>query len=388
MNPAVAVVGAGGIGGCIAAELAGAGASVTVVDADRAHVDAISHDGLVVHGVRGEHRVRVADAVEPSGWSGPADLVLLAVKSADREAAVDTLVPRLAPGGVVVVLQNGWNAERVADRVGATRTIAAMVHVVGTLDRPGHVTRHTEGTLHIGSAAEPGVARKRLECVAGRLSTAVDCTPVDDVWGYIWSKQVWGATMPVNALVDQPAADTYAHEWVQRVLLAVIVEGMRAAAAAGVRLRPYERFDPAEFDLTGGLPWTAFRPLLPRGSAKGNSGVWRDIRVRHRPTEVPHLTGELVRIGRRHGLAMSVNGHIAELIAGIESGDLEMGWPLLRELVPLAEAVLATLPGLDGPARRHDGLARCRAASHHHEQLDGRPPVATTSEEIRHDHCD
>jgi 2-dehydropantoate 2-reductase len=372
MSSAVTVVGAGGIGGCIAAELAGAGTRVTVVDADRAHVDAVRRYGLLVRGVRGEYRVPVADAVVPDAWTEPAELVLLAVKSGDREAAVDVVADRVAPDGLVVVLQNGWNAARVADRVGASRTVAAMVHVVGTLDRPGEVTRHTDGTLHIGSAAEPGVARDRLVRLADLLSVAVDCSAVDDVWGYIWSKQVWGATMPVNALVDQPAADTYGHEWVQRILLAVIVEGMQAAAAAGIRLRPYERFDPTLFDLGAGRPWTAFRPLLPRGSAKGNSGVWRDIRVHHRPTEVPHLTGELVRIGRRHGLAMSVNARIAELVAGIESGDLEMGWPVLRELRPLAEEVLATLPGLDPrthPSER--AVGRSPAGDH---DMQGDPP--------------
>jgi len=103
---------------------------------------------------------------------------------------------------------------------------------------------------------------------------------------------------------------------------------------------------------------------VPHGSAKGNSGIYQDIKVRHRKTEIEHLTGELVRIGRRHGLAMTLNGCIVDMIGELESGRREMGWDNLTALVEPARAYL----------RRQPRLAACRPRLE--QMLDGTLPPA------------
>jgi 2-dehydropantoate 2-reductase len=347
--PVVTIVGAGGIGACVAAELRLAGADVVLVDNNRRHVEQIRTNGLLVKGIRGEYRVDFPDVLLPDEWSGPAELVLLAVKSQHTSQAVLGVLPHLHGESTVVSLQNGWNASRIADVVGAERTVATMLHVVGSYDSPGEVTRHSEGTVYLGEL--DGSASARTDALAAQLAPAFRTESVRNIWGYIWSKQVYGATMPVNALVDLPASESYAHDWVQGVLLAVIAEGVEAAEAEGIRLEAYERFRPDEFAL-GARDYERVMTNLPKGSAKGNSGVWRDIKVHRRPTEVEYLSGELVRIGRRHGLAMRVNACVVDLVAQIESGRREMGWHNLHLLADPAYHYLSEHPTLAAFAPR------------------------------------
>ena len=58
----IAVVGAGGIGGLAAAELVRSGVDITLIDANRAHVEAIRSSGLQISGARGDFRVEIPSA--------------------------------------------------------------------------------------------------------------------------------------------------------------------------------------------------------------------------------------------------------------------------------------------------------------------------------------
>lgn len=97
---AYTVVGAGAIGGTLAFALARAGHPVSVVDTDRAHVDAIRAHGLVV--AHGDTRTSVpVTATTPDEFSGTLGRVLLAVKAQATGAALDWIESRLAPDGYV-----------------------------------------------------------------------------------------------------------------------------------------------------------------------------------------------------------------------------------------------------------------------------------------------
>lgn len=334
----ITVVGGGAIGGALAASLALAGEEITLIDRSRAHIDAIRNSGLVLDGIQDRRVARLSRVLTPDELSDRLDLVLLAVKSQDTQDAVEAIRPWLHNGSVVVSLQNGWNARAIASRVGAERVIAAMVHMVAYCAEPGHVTRYANGDFYLGEI--DGTCSDRVTQVAKRLSVAAPMHAVENVWGYIWSKQIYAATMPTNEVVDQPARDTYAHDWVKTILLAVIFEGIQVADAEHVRLEAYERFDPNVMRVTDedGLP--AAIAALPTGSSKGNSSGWYDLKQGRR-TEVEHLTGELVRLGRRHGLPMAVVGGLVDTVLEIEAGRRTMALQNLEPLRTPAQALVA-----------------------------------------------
>ena len=83
-----------------------------------------------------------------------------------------------------------------------------------------------------------------------------------------------------------------------------------------------------------------------RKSAKTHSGIWRDLAVRKRRTEVDAQIAPIVEIGQGHGLASPLTAQLVELIRDLENGRRRQGWAILDELVALHEA-----------ARREGGTA-------------------------------
>jgi 2-dehydropantoate 2-reductase len=65
---------------------------------------------------------------------------------------------------------------------------------------------------------------------------------------------------------------------------------------------------------------------------KQHTGIWRDLRVRRRKTEVDWLTGEVIRRGETLGLDLPVNRKIVAMIREIENGQREQDWSNLQEI--------------------------------------------------------
>jgi 2-dehydropantoate 2-reductase len=326
----IAVVGAGGIGGTVAGFLAAAGEKVTVIDKSVPHIEAIRARGLVVDGIFGELRPAFEQALFPEELKSPLDMVILAVKSQNTEEAVAAIAPLLSDRGVIVSLQNGLNASRIAELVGPSRSIGAMVHMVADHVGPGHVSRFTEGEFYIGEL--DGTMTDRIEQIATRLSQAVSTHPTDNIWGYIWAKQIYSCLLVATALVDVPSSEMLKPEWSKRIFVALMGEAAEAALAEGVHLEKYDRLDPRAMLVRKKEDLSSAFDMLPSGSAKGNSGIWRDIKVRHRKTETEFLTGAVARIGRKHGLPMTINSRVTQMVKEIEEGQRCMSWDNLRSL--------------------------------------------------------
>jgi ketopantoate reductase len=109
-------------------------------------------------------------------------------------------------------------------------------------------------------------------------------------------------------------------------------EAAEAALAEGVHLEKYDRLDPRAMLVRKKEDLSSAFDMLPSGSAKGNSGIWRDIKVRHRKTETEFLTGAVARIGRKHGLPMTINSRVTQMVKEIEEGQRCMSWDNLRSL--------------------------------------------------------
>jgi len=330
-------MGCGGIGGTVAAELALAGHQVSVVEASTDHLTAIRTSGLYYDGLNASHRVQFHAAVASDELRALRGVVILAVKSQHTDAAIDQLLPHLDADTVVVSLQNGWNANRIAERIGTKRTIGAMVHLVGNYLGPGHVRRFSRGDLYIGEM--DGTDTHRVHEIREILAKVTRTHTTRNVRGYIWSKQIYGCTMPVSALVDQPAREIFAPDWVKTILLGLILEGIQVADVLGVHLEPYERYDPQAMRITSADHLPVAIAMLPHGSSKGNSGVWHDIK-RGRRTEIDHLQGEIVHLGQRHGLPMTLNAEVVSMIHEIESGQREMSWANLQRLREPAQSLV------------------------------------------------
>jgi 2-dehydropantoate 2-reductase len=334
----IVVWGTGAIGGVIGAGMATAGEDVVLVDVVSEHVEAMNREGLLVRSAEGEQRVSVRASL-PDDLDGPLKTVFLAVKSQHTENALARIAPLLAADSAVVSLQNGLNEPRIAARIGAERTIGAMVDFSADYHGPGLIVRGRTGALYVGELG--GQMTPRLERIRELLAQAMPAASTTNIMGYVWSKLCKGSMDGTTALVDASIAEVRGTRATQPVLAAIIREGVLVGQAEGVRLEPYEHFDPDVFlDPSAAGVAAAGRVLDAMAEdathdLKVRTGYWRDIVVRKRRTEVAWITGEIVERGRRHGIATPVNQRQLELFEGIEEGRRAMSWQNLDEMLAL-----------------------------------------------------
>ncbi len=338
----ITIVGAGAIGGTTGAYIARAGEEVLLVDAAAEHVAAINARGLKITGIKGEFMVRVP-AVTPDRLAGPLEWVFLAVKAHHTEAAVRQLVPHLTDRSVIVSLQNGLNERKIAALVGQPRVIGAHINWGSDYHGPGVVWQGGEGAFYIGEL--DGSITDRLRWLHGRLSHVTETVITPNIWGFKWAKQCLASMSFATALVDADVADIFEPERNRRLMVALLGESIRIPVSEGVKLEAFDGYEP-------GL-------MLPRSPAalkaatdslaamgqhywqqeKRRTGVWRDLAVRKRKTEIDARVGELVRLGKEKGLEMPLNEALFRMIKEIENGTRAMRWENLDELVRIMDQV-------------------------------------------------
>ncbi|MGW9503005.1 2-dehydropantoate 2-reductase [Streptomyces albidoflavus] len=300
------VVGGGAIGGTLAFSLARAGHPVRLVDTDAAHVAAVREHGLTV--ARGEQRESVrVEAVTPDACDATLGRVLLAVKAQATGAALDWIEPRLAPDGWVVSLQNGFNEELIARRIGAGRTVAAFVNIFADVTEPGVIMDGGAGALVIGERHGAPVS-DRVRSLVADLQSWGPAVASDNVEGYLWAKAGFGAMLAATALADAPMAELIDRH--PATMDAVAAEVLAVADALGVTLEPFDAFEPHAFCRNAAeeirRAATARLTAWLRTQAKDRSGIWRDLAVRRRPVEVTTHYAEVFTEAERHGVATPV----------------------------------------------------------------------------------
>jgi 2-dehydropantoate 2-reductase len=332
------IIGAGAIGGTIGAHLIRDGHDILLCDADAAHVEAINQRGLTIEGPVENFTVR-ATAVLPDDLPASLPRAAIAVKSHHTAAAAELLRERLDADGYVVSFQNGLTTDTIAAVVGPGRVVVSFVNFGADWLAPGRIMQGNVGTFRVG---EPGGGiSERVRELAAALPYA---EATGNIMGYLWGKEAYGAMLYAGAVSDLSIADSLEDPRWQPLMLAIAREVL---AQAPVRPEGFDGFEPD--DLEGSL---ARLVRFNRQTAKSHSGIYRDLMVRKRKTEVDDLlrdlngpltsyTGELIRAIERGERTCEVAN--LELLAACER-TLRLGYPL--------NAVVSVFPA---PARAADG---------------------------------
>jgi len=330
----ILIWGAGAIGGTVGAYLVRAGQPAVFVDRDPAHVQAINASGLSITGPIEEFQIQ-APAFLAQDLKGKFETIFLCVKAHDTESAAAALAPFLAEEGCVVSLQNGLNELAIAAQVGERRTVGAFINFGADYLSPGVIHYAGRGAVVVGEI--DGKVTPRAEDLH-RLLLLFDDRAVltANIWGYLWGKLGYGAMLIATALTDASIADCLASERHRPLLIALGREVMAVAVAAGIKPEAFNGFDPAAF-LPGASMAAATATLdslvaFNRRSAKSHSGIYRDLAVRKRKTEVAAQLAPIVEAGRRHGVATPLTARLVELIRDVEDGRRPLAWETLDEL--------------------------------------------------------
>jgi len=318
----IVIWGAGAIGGTIGAYLVRAGVDVLFVDQAKDHVDAINQTGLAIAGPIENFSVP-ARAVTPNSLQGTYPVIWLCTKAQHTTDAVRAIAPHLAPGGHVLSLQNGLNELAIADVVGREATLGAFINFGADYLGPGQILYGGRGAVIVGEL--DGAETERLAETHRLLSLFDDAAiTTPDIWGYLWGKLGYGALLFATGLTDDSIADVLDMRAYRPVLTALACEMTTLADAQGVVPRGFNGYDPAAF--RGGAVTAdvdaSFNAMVAhnRKSAKSHSGIWRDLAVRKRKTEVdPQLTRPIA-VAEEAGLEMPLTRKLVMLIQDIEEG--------------------------------------------------------------------
>lgn len=335
MSPDTIVIwGAGAIGGTLGAYWARSRRDVLFVDIDADHVRAIREKGITITGPFANFAVR-ADACLPRDIDDEVRQVMLCVKAQHTSDAARAILPKLAPDGFVVSFQNGLNEKVITNIVDPQRTVGAFVNFGADYIEPGVIHYGGHGAVVVGEL-DGGLSPRaqRLQTLLMEFDTGSILT--DNIWGYLWSKLAYGALLFATALTNDSIADCLAREEFRPLFLALAREVLDVAADLGICPEEFDGFNPNAF-CSGSSVAAGYASLdglvaHNRRSAKTHSGIWRDLSVRRRPTEVDAQMGAVVKEAIEVGRETPITERLIELVHDVETGRREQGTESLAEL--------------------------------------------------------
>jgi len=308
------IVGAGGIGGALGARLMETGREVLLL-ARGANARAMREDGLRL--AIPERVITVHPPVVESVHELQLrrdDVLILAVKGQDSAALLPDLAARPVLGGAgfgtagenvpIYCAQNG-----VANEAAAVRYFADVHGIEVTLQathlEPGRVTATSTpytGVFEIGRYPH---GRDELDAqVAGHLTdSGILTTAREDVMAWKRAKLLRNLRNALEAMCGPAPADT---ESVRTLTARLIAEGRACFAAAELSVTPDEEF-------AANVGVISSKPVEGQGRAGGST--WQSVTRGLPSVETDFLNGEIVALGREHGVPTPLNVRVQQRMA-------------------------------------------------------------------------
>lgn len=293
-------MGSGGVGGYYGGRLARAGHAVTFI-ARGAHLAALRRKGLQVFSHFGDFHLPRVQVTDVPAEAGPAELVIVATKAYDLEAAAAALRPVVAAETAVLPLLNGVDiAERLGAVLGATinsaHVLGGVCGISSALAEPG-VIRQVSPFEYIALGERDGRVTPRAQAVAAALKQAgINAKLSDDIRRDIWAKFIFlTANAGLCALTRQVTGAVRADPDTRALLQACITEVVAVARAQGV-------------DLGEDAPEQALSQI-DRAPESLKPSLLLDLERRNR-LELDALTGTVLRMAGETGVAAPVNRFI------------------------------------------------------------------------------
>ena len=289
----VIVYGAGAIGSIYAARLSDRH-DVTLV-ARLAHVEAIARQGL--HVVGRDERIARVGAVTQLEALAPDTLVLLTTKVNDNRAAAEALAPHVRPDTIILCVQNGLHGERIVrEAIGDRCLVLRAITQFGAIFRePGVVDLKVVGYTLVER-------HPRSTALADLLTAAgLDGRVSPDINVEVWRKLIFNCVINPITAIHGLLVGEIADPRLDPLKQLVIDECLAVARADGVT------FD-VDFQ-------QALRDQF--GPSRNIASMRQDLMKRKR-TEIDHMNGAVVDLGRRHGIACPVNAALVAIIKAME----------------------------------------------------------------------
>ena len=336
------MVGCGGIGGIVTANLAFQGLDVTPLTRNELIADAINMGGIETRGELAIGTVPVTATTSLGSSPTPFDFILLCTQPPQVEEAAAQVAPHLAEDGRLVVFQNGLCEPRVAEPVGEERVVGGVIAWGASMIEPGIYDRTSAGGFTLGRLEGPADAA--LDTLSRTLEAIGPVTLTDDLMGARWSKLAINCAISSLGTVGGDRLGALMRKrWVRRLALEIMSETVAVAHAEGVELKKVSgtldldwlALTDAERQATVGSPGLVAKHalLLAVGTRyrRLRSSMLNAIE-RGRPPAVDFLNGEVVTRGERRGIATPINAALKDAVWAIAKGEQRPGLATLEAL--------------------------------------------------------
>lgn len=287
------VMGAGAVGGLVGGRLHQAGHEVLLIARGR-HYETIRDSGLTIRSAAGSDVLKVPVASSPAEADlGQGDLVILGVKSQDTQAALRDLRASTPAALPVACLQNGVANEATALRLFAD-VYGIWVMCPASYLEPGEVRAESspiEGVFDVGRY--PSGSDGNADALAAALSSGpFESVVRPDIMRWKYRKLILNLGNAAQALFvwDDDA---------KALAAAARQEGERALAAAGIDVASQAEDRERRGDRLSIAPVA--------GVIRSGGSTWQSLARGTGSAEADYLNGEIVRLGRLHGVPTPVN---------------------------------------------------------------------------------
>ena len=280
----IAVMGAGGIGGCYGGLLAQAGNDVTLI-ARGAHLAAIKEKGLQLIQPEGDFTVAVAATDDPS-QVGPVDLVIFSVKAHQNSKAVPLIEPLIGEDTTILTIQNGVeSADELGQDYGAERVLPGSAYLLSNITSPG-VIKQLSLVPRVAFGESNGDRSQRAVAIRDSFCEAnIEAELSDDISKALWSKLLYNS--PANGMASAARLsprDLIEYPHGAAMFRSAIQEVANVGTAYGI---PF-----GQDDVQGAMDLITARPMGARGSMQADLEAGR-------PLELEAIVGSVRRIGRK-----------------------------------------------------------------------------------------
>ena len=330
----IAIMGAGSLGTIFGAYLAKAGRDVELVDANRAHVEALNRAGAEITGK--VNMTVPVKAVTPEGMTGLYDLIFYLAKQTFNETAVPQMAAHMGPQSVVCTCQNGLPERALVEVFGPERVFGAPVGWGATFLGPGRSELTSDPavmTFYLGSV-DGTVSDKLLET----KEIMEDMCPVhlsENLMGIRWMKLLVNATHSgLSACFGAPFGKVWDNTRSMRLDVRIGAECLAVAQAMGVSVEPHSQAGDlrevfvadTEEDLCRSMElvraaWAPQRGLI--------ASMAQDL-AHGRPCEIGAINGVVCACGREVGVPTPVNDRVVHVVELIQADELSGSFDNLR----------------------------------------------------------
>ena len=299
----IAVMGAGGVGGCLGGLLAKSGNEVSLITRGK-HLESIRENGLKIIRADSEFVVEVRATDDPSEV-GQIDLILFTVKTFQNRHVITSLKPLMGPTTSVITFQNGVEShEQLGAILGPNNILPGAYWASSHIDSPGVIAEDVGARISFGELDDTDSLRA-LEIRKVFREAGIETELSPDPLGVLWEKfVVLSALAGITSAAQTRAKELLRFPDARKMFCDAMDEALAVGLAKGIELPETLVQDSLKY--VEGLP--DFQNSMHSDYESG------------KPTELDAMSGSVIRLGKQIGIQTPIHNYLYSILLPHKDG--------------------------------------------------------------------